>query len=65
MMKNYLILAVLLIATTTNQALAKWEQIRSLPATYDVFVAPNGNLIMSDFTIFLSLNCPVATVAQI
>lgn len=48
MMKNYFLLAVIFIMATTQQAFAKWEQIRHLPATYDVFVAPNGNLIMSD-----------------
>ena len=49
MMKNYFLLALIFIMATTQQAFAKWEQIRALPASYIVFVAPNGNLIMSDF----------------
>lgn len=53
MMKNYtlffksFICCIAILATTT--ASAQWEQIQVLPATQNIFVAPNGNLISSDF----------------
>ncbi len=50
MMKKYtLLLVALIVATATQQAWAKWERIQDLTAAYCVFVAPNGNLISSDF----------------
>lgn len=53
MMKNYksfLRLSVLLVALVSAfSARAAWEQIQKLPAAQNVFVAPNGNLISSDF----------------
>lgn len=49
-MKKYiLLLATIFIAATTQQVCAQWEKIQALPAAYCVFVAPNGNLISSDF----------------
>ena len=50
MMKKYFSLVVaLFMVATAQQAWAQWEQIQQLPATQNVFVAPNGNLISSDF----------------
>ncbi len=53
-MKNYtsflkaLLLTCTFISSTTLVA-QQWEQIQMLPAAQNVFVAPNGNLISSDF----------------
>ncbi|MBR6750482.1 MAG: hypothetical protein IKM10_08365 [Bacteroidaceae bacterium] len=53
MMRNYkslLRLGVLLVGLVSAlNVSAAWEQIQKLPATQCVFVAPNGNLISSDF----------------
>ncbi len=53
MMRNYkslLRLGVLLVGLVSAlNVSAAWEQIQKLPAAQCVFVAPNGNLISSDF----------------
>lgn len=50
MMKKYFTLvAIFFLTATSHLAFAQWEQIQQLPATQSIFVAPNGNLIMSDF----------------
>ena len=47
--KYFFLLSTLLVLSFTQQANAQWEQIYKLPATQCIFVAPNGNLIASDF----------------
>ncbi len=47
--KYFLLLATIFVAATTQQASAQWEKIQALPAAQCIMVAPNGNLISSDF----------------
>lgn len=53
MMKNYKnffsVILVFVALACSSGAYAAWEQIQVLPAAQNVFVAPNGNLISSDF----------------
>ncbi len=54
MMKNYAsffqcCLLIVALCMPTMVKAAAWEQIQSQAATQNVFVAPNGNLISSDF----------------
>lgn len=47
LIKTFIIIASLL-GTATMHA-QSWEQIQKLPSAQNIFVAPNGNLISSDF----------------
>lgn len=49
MKKLNFLLTLLFVSFASHHAYAKWEQIKTLPATHTVYVAPNGNIICTDF----------------